>query len=126
MKRCWFGLGLLIFLLAGGLLVTWAMDASYRQLADKLEQAEGAALAEDWTGAEELLGSAREIWQEKWRFSAAFADHEPMEEIDGLFAQGKIYLRCRDPEALAAVCGELAQRTKAMGEAHWLTWWNLL
>ena len=36
MKRSWFGLGLLAVLLAGGLLVTWAMERIHEPVARDL------------------------------------------------------------------------------------------
>ena len=126
MKRCWFGLGLLILMLVGGLLVTRTMGGSHSRLAHQLEAVQESALAEDWDTAQALFQNAKAIWLDRWHFSAAFSDHEPMEEIDGLFAQAEVYLRCREKEALAATCGELAQMANAMGEAHALNWWNLL
>ena len=126
MKRCWFGLGLLILMLVGGLLVTRSMDRNYSRMSHQLAAAREAALAEEWNTVRALLEDAKDTWQARWHFSAAFSDHEPMEEIDGLFAQAEVYLKCREREALAATCGELAKMAEAMGEAHALNWWNLL
>ena len=126
MKRCWFGLGLLVVLLVLGLLVTGAMTRNHEDLAARLDTAAVAAEMEDWTEAARAFHDAREGWEKGWHFTAAFADHEPMEEIDGLFAQAEIYLRGQNPESLAAACIQLARMTEAMGEAHALNWWNLL
>lgn len=126
MKRCWFGLGLLVFLLIGGLLATRAMTLRHKAVAARLDTAAAAAEAENWAEAERQLGAARKQWEDDWHFTAAFADHEPMEEIDGLFAQSEVYLRSHDPEALAAVCTQLSRLTEAVGEAHALNWWNFL
>ena len=126
MKRCWFGLGLLVFLLVGGLLVTGAMTKNHEALSARLSRAATAAAAEDWAGAEAHFHAARQAWERDWHFSAAFADHEPMEDIDGLFAEAEVYLQSQDPEAMAAICAQLARLTEAMGEAHALNWWNLL
>lgn len=126
MKRCWFGLGLLVVLLALGLFFSCKMSADQQRIAHRLRDAREAAAAEDWDGAETLLGSAREEWQRRWHFTAAFADHEPMEEIDSLFAQGQVYLTSRNPEELASICAQLERSIQAVGDAHGLTWWNLL
>ena len=126
MKRCWFGAGLLVVLLIGGLLVTGRMTRDHEALSRCLHRAARAAEDGDWGRASEDLDKAQGDWQKNWHFSAAFADHEPMEEIDGLFAQAWVYLRRREPEALAAVCAQLAEMTRAMGEAHEPSWWNML
>ena len=126
MKRCWIGLGLLLVLLAGGLLVTWYMGSCHREIGAELEQAARYAQLGNWAEAADAAGDAYEDWQEEWRFSAAFADHEPMEEIDAMFAQLGTYLAARDAVSFSAVCRQLSSQLEAMGDAHGLTWWNLL
>lgn len=126
MKRCWFGGALLLVLLLGGLLVTGGMTRTHEAIAGELKQAARAAEEENWQLSAEKIRSAGDKWEKKWRFSAAFADHEPMEEIDGLFAQLEVYQHMQDPEALAAVCAQLSRLVEAIGEAHALNWWNLL
>ena len=126
MKRGWIGVGLLTVLLMGGLLVTRVMDKTHSEISEELERAARSAIAGDWEDAAEAAKDAFEEWQENWHFSAAFADHEPMEEIDALFAQLLPYLLDRDGVSFAAACRELARQIKAIGDAHGLNWWNLL
>ena len=109
MKRLWVGIILLLILLAGTMAVTVAMDHIYAPMVEALE-------AGDLEAAEERY------W--RWRdLTAAFADHGPMEEMDALFARAEI---CEDAQERKALCAELAQRAKAMSNAHSPTWWNLL
>lgn len=126
MKRGWIGLGLLLLLLAGSIAVTCTMDAQHTPMARDLESAADLALAGDWEKAAALAKKTKAEWENRWNLNAAFADHEPMEEIDGLFAQADVYARTREEISFAAVCAELAQRLEAMGDAHGLTWWNLM
>ena len=126
MKRGWFGLGLLVFLLLGGLLVTGYMDRGHREISRELEQAAAHALAGDWEEALEEARDAREDWEEGWHFSAAFADHEPMENIDSQLSQLSSLASARDEVTFAALCAQLSRQMEAMGEAHSLNWWNLL
>ena len=126
MKRCWFGFALLLILLAGGLLATRGMEKIHGALSQTLETAAEAALREDWHGAQAAFEKARAEWEKWWHFSAALADHEPMEEINSLFAQLEVYAESRDAQNFAAVCALLAENLEALGEAHSLTWWNLL
>lgn len=126
MKRGWIGLGLLVVLLAAGLLVTWHMRSSHREIAQDLEQAARYAMAGSWEEAEDNAQDAFDDWQDRWHFSAAFADHEPMEAIDAQFAQLDTYLTARDSVSFAAVCRELARQVEDMGDAHGLNWRNLL
>ena len=126
MTRGWIGAGLLAALLTIGLLVTWFMGRTHSEISEELELAAQFAMAGDWEEAAESAGDAYEDWQDKWHFSAAFADHEPMEEIDALFAQLLPYLQDKDSVSFAAACRELARQVDAIGDAHGLNWWNLL
>lgn len=109
MKRLWVGILLLLVLLAGTMAVTVAMDRIYAPMVEALE-------AGDLEAAAERYGRWRDL-------TAAFADHGPMEEMDALFARAKI---CEDAQERKALCAELAQRARAMSNAHSPTWWNLL
>lgn len=126
MKRSKFGAVLLVFLLATGIFISWSMKRCHTPISQDLEQAAQAALAEDWAEAAALTDRASAGWQQCWRFSAALADHEPMEEIDSMFAELEVYLQAKDSECTAAVCAELARRVEDMSDAHRLNWWNLL
>lgn len=126
MKRGWIGLGLLVVLLVIGLLVTWHMGKSHAGMAADLDRAAGYALMENWEQATFYAQKAKNDWEKGWRFSAAFADHEPMENIDSLLAQLLTYASARDEISFAAVCAQLARQIDAVGDAHGLTWWNLL
>lgn len=126
MKRGWIGFGLLALLLTGGLLVTWRMDRCHSAISKDLEQAVQYAIDEDWQMAAALTDKAHSDWDSAWGFSAAFADHGPMEEINGLFAELKVYEKIRKETDFAATCAELAEKISAMGDAHGLMWWNLL
>ena len=126
MKRIWLGIGLLAGLLAMGLLVTEHMEDTHLAVSRELERASRLALAEDWTGAERAMGKARGLWEKKRHFTAAFADHEPMDGIDALFAELKIYAAARDGEAYGAGAANLARQLEALGSSHSLNWWNLL
>ncbi len=126
MNRSKIGAWLLLALLVLGAVSAWGMGRFSRPIQNQVAQAGEAALAGDWEKAETLACQARSRWEKYRDFCAALADHEPMENIDGLFAQLEVYRQIRDGENFATVCAQLSQDTKAIGEAHSLTWWNLL
>lgn len=126
MKRSKFGLGLLLILLALGILSTWAMGKSTDPITETVRQAGEAGLRSDWAVAEEKIGEAKAQWEKRYPLCASLTDHEPMEEINSLFAQLAVYGESRDARNFAAVCALLAENIEAMGEAHNLKWWNLL
>lgn len=126
MGRLWLGVMLLILLLLLGLWVSAATADIHRPLAESLRQAGEAALSGDWEAAQARAQDAYTRWERTWQLTASIADHTPMDEIDGLFAQLPVYARMREAEDFSATCAELSRRVRAMGDAHSLTWWNLL
>lgn len=126
MKRLWIGIIVLAVLLILGGAVSWAMDAIHISMAENLQQAAEAAMAEDWGAALQCAEKARESWKDHQHFVAAFADHTPMDELEGLFAELEIYAQAREQAHFAATCAHLAQLAQAMAESHSPTWWNFL
>ena len=85
MKRCWFGAGLLVFLLIAGLTVSIAMGNFQKELALEVAQCAEMALS-DRAAAKEMLDQAKAKWQKLRPLAAGLADHDPMNEADALFA----------------------------------------
>ena len=126
MNRFWLGIGILAIFLGLGLWTSRTMDDLHTQLSETLELA-----AEELRTGETEKGFARaqqaqEKWQQQWHGVAAAADHAPMDEIDGLFAQMQIYGKAGAAIDAAACCARLSKLVAAVGEAHSLNWWNLL
>lgn len=126
MRRLWIGVALLVVLLIFGLWTAFVMDSIHQPIGTLLEQAASAALQNDWPLASELCQEAKSQWERRWFITAAVADHTPMDEIDGLFARLPILSEERETADFAATCAQLAKLTQAMGNAHSLSWWNLL
>lgn len=126
MKRFWIGITLLAVLLVGGVLLRHRMDRVHLEAAQLLQQAQTAALQMDWPQAQAFAEEARQQWQRYHRFTAAFADHTPMEEIDGLFAELEIFSQQQEMPHFAAICAHLATLCRSMGESHHVAWWHLL
>lgn len=126
MKRFWIGISILAVLLVSGWLSQKGMVAVHRPIADDLEQAAQAALEEDWETALPLAAHAHARWKKYHHFTAAFADHNPMDDLDGLFAELEIFGYEREMPHFAAVCLHLHQLADSMAESHGINWWNLL
>ena len=124
MKRFIIGLTLLGALLAGSLGLGARMERLYRPVARNLEQAVRLSAEGATEEAAEALARAKELWDQGWRFMAAFADHEPMEEVDDLFGAASAY--SPDSVEFGAYCAQLLQRTAAVIRNQTLSWWNLL
>lgn len=126
MRRSWIGLGMLLVLLVIALLVTWGMNRIHEPISRELALAADRALGGQWEEARSLASSAGGKW-EKWaHFRGCFADHSPMEEVDAEFARLEAYSAAGEESEFAASCAELSRKVKAMGEAHGLSWWNVL
>lgn len=125
MKRLWLGAAVLL-LLALGATVTLRMTRIHLSLGQELAAAAGYADRGQWDEADESLRRALSGWQRQYRLTAAITDHGPMEQIDARFATLRVYGRLRDREAFCACCAGLEAMVTAMGEAHCLSWWNLL
>lgn len=126
MKRFWIGICLLVGLLAVTVGISVHMNRVHMPMAQQLRQAAEAALQEDWQQAAVLADRARQSWEKNWHCTAVFADHTPMDEMDGLFAELKVYGRVREKEHFAATCDRLAKLAEAMADSHHPGWWNLL
>ena len=126
MKRCWFGAGLLIVLLAATLSVTWGMDKIHEPIAADLNQAAECAELGDWRNAENFSRRAEESWNKWEHFRACFADHTPTEEVGAELAAMDTARQERETTDFAASCARAAKMVQAVGDAHALCWWNLL
>ena len=125
MKRSWIGFALLMTMLLGGILVTQKMGRIHDPIEKQLQQAAQCALDSNWEQAEFLFQQAEDSWETMEHFRSCFADHNPVEEIDGNFEMLEVFCSTRERIAFAGGCRELARKVAAVGEAHELVWWNL-
>lgn len=126
MWRVWFGTALLLTLLSLCLFVTGYCGNAYKPVSGDLDAAAVAAMAGDTAGALAAARHSRQQWDAMWHKTAAFTDHEPMDEIDSLYAQLETYGELGETGQMASVCTRLSQLVHAIGEAQQLTWWNFL
>jgi len=126
MGRFLLGIGILVLFLFFGLWVGNTMEDVHQSISQTLDNAAACSLNGDLTEGIALAGKAQQQWQSQWHRTASVADHAPMDEIDGLFAQLEVYGRTGMYADFATYCARLSRLVSAMGEAHSLTWWNLL
>ena len=126
MKRSWLGFGLLILLLGAGILGTWAMDEVHAPVCGDLDAASRAALSGNWPKAAYHTALARQGW-EKWALlRSGMTGHDPVEEVEALFAVLEVYGTGREKLAFGALAREIAEKIEAIGDAHSLVWKNFL
>lgn len=126
MKRLWIGVGLLVFFLVMGILLTLSFHRIHAPLSQTLDTASQEAIAGNWETAQSLAATARDRWEKYRKFTAAVADHEPLEEMDALFDQLEHYAVLGWEGEFAALCTQLSSMAAAMEESQALTWWTLL
>ena len=120
------GMVLLAVLFLTGLLVSWDMGRTHTAISGYLEDAAWFALSGNWKNAREAASAAEHNWESHRNLSSLLADHTPMEEIDALFAEINICSVARNAGDFAASCNYLSRKVEAMGEAHRLSWQNIL
>ena len=123
MGRFLFGVGLMLCLLGIGLACAWSIERAQAPILQVLEQAADTA---DPVQAAALLDQAWQAWNKNWCGTAALTDHEPMDEIDSLFAQTKAYVQAGQMADFSAFCLRLSALIQASAEGHAPTWWNFL
>ena len=126
MKRCWFGLGLLVVLLGVSLAVSWGMDAVHRPIAGELRRAAICAQAEASEQAQAEFRKAQTDWERWAHFRGCFADHTPTEAVDQELAAAGSSATLEEWPDFAASCARASKMVEAIGAAHAFNWWNLL
>ena len=123
MRRFWIGIALLSLLLTVSIVVSVVMPRLHDPIYRLLDE---AAQCEDWSQAQALTEDAHRRWLRCRRFTAAVADHMPMETIDTGFAQTLAFLQQQEWAEYSAACAALARSVQAMAESHSMLWWNFL
>ena len=113
------GIGILIFFLAGGLLSSRFMERTCTPISKLLNQA-----AENTDP--KLAQKAKNLWDSCHHGIATLADHTPMDEVDGLFRELRIYGRLQEMPHFTALCAHIQECIQSFRESHQLSWWNLL
>ena len=119
MNRVVIGVVLLAALLAAALFSAWQMGNIQQPIADRMEEASRQSLRGE-SAAAETAARAEAAWHSSRVFTAALADHQPMEDIEGLFARLHAY-ETEDRSEYAALCAEIARRIRAVAEAQELS-----
>ena len=121
MKRCWYGGGLLLVLLAAGLFLSLYLGFFYRDLGETMLQT-ATLSGEDRDGAQQKAAQALEKWERRAFLTAVLCDHAPMEAIEENF---RLLVPHAEQEDFRETCLRLSSQLKALGEGQLLSWENL-
>ena len=124
--RSWLGIGLLAALLLFGFGAGYIIESFHSPTAQYLEKAAEAAQNDDGHRAAALLKRAEDRWQRYRHRTAALTDHNPMDQIEDLFAETGTLAQLGQWQTVAARCRQLAAAVDSVCQDQQLTWWNLL
>ncbi len=125
MKRIWFGVVLLILMLVLGLISSTFMKKTWLKQSENLNRAAMLASDGDWVNARNLLAEAQAEWEKKQLLLAVLCQHEPIEQIDGLFAQLGVFSESRRTASFSSTCVFLSKLIDSLGRSHNLNLKNL-
>lgn len=126
MKRLWIGIGVLAVMLAAGIWLTLLFARIHAPMSRDMEQASDAALSGDWEKATALAENARADWEQYRSLIAASADHEPLEQMEYLLDQLRVYARVQNAAHFSALCVRIARLADAMLDSQQISWWSIL
>ena len=126
MNRLWIGIGLLVILLGMGLGLLWGSHVFFTEFSENVEQAGHLAMSGNWQAAGQKVAKSKAQWDRFHNFWSAFTDHEPMEQMENLFAQLELYQSQQMEIDFSAVCRSLSHMARAIQESHGVKWWSIL
>lgn len=115
MKRCVFGVSLLILLLFLCFGVQKLSARAPEEIADLLSEAGQSALKGDWDAVQAQTAAGRRIWYRTRPLQTWLRHEELLQEIDTLFSQLEVLIPARQGWACAQVCMSIRARTAALG-----------
>lgn len=125
-RRLILGITLLVLVLAFAIGTGIGMRAIHAPAETALTQAAQLALAGDMEQAVPLAMEAYGRWQKYRGITAAFADHNPMDDTERLFREMLVYAEAGEAPHFAACCTQLSAMLKATYETHGFSLKNIL
>ena len=125
-RRFILGLTILILVLAFAIGTAIGMKAIHAPGEAALTEAAQLALAGNMEQAVPLAREAYDRWQKYKGITAAFADHNPMDDTERLFREMLVYAESGEKPHFAACCSELSAMLKATYETHGFSLKNIL
>ena len=125
-RRFLLGLTILILVLAFAIGTAVGIKAIHAPSEAALTQAARLAMADDMEQASRLARNAYNRWQKYRNVTAAFADHNPMDDTERLFREMLVYADTEEIPHFAACCTQLSAMLKAIYETHGFSLKNIL
>ena len=125
-RRFMLGLVILILVLGFAIATAAGMKAIHKPSEAALNRAVELALNDDMEQAIPLAREAYDRWQKYRGITAAFADHNPMDDTERLFREMLVYAQTDEVPHFAACCTQLSAMLKAIYETHSFSLKNIL
>ena len=125
-RRFLLGLAILLLVLVFAIGTGVGMKAIHARGEAALTQAAQYALAGNMEQAVPLAREAYDRWQKYRGITAAFADHNPMDDTERLFREMLVYAETGEDPHFAACCSQLSAMLKATYETHGFSLKNIL
>jgi len=125
-RRFILGLAILLLVLAFAIGTGIGMKAIHAPAEAALTQAARLSLDGDMEEAVSLASDAYDRWQKYRGITAAFADHNPMDDTERLFREMLVYAEENEVPHFAACCTQLSAMLKATYETHGFSLKNIL
>ena len=126
MRRCYLGAVVLAALLLLGIFSSRWMENHHRSLAEQLLSAADAAEAGEWEEFLRLTSGAEGDWHRNRGLTAVLADHQYLEQAEGLLGQLPSAAKRREAAECARLCRDTAHIFRVLAEDQKLKWENLL
>lgn len=96
MKRVYISLALIGLICAGGIWNIHNLRTLTQELSDLLQQAETAAIVDDWSQATELTQKAFDLWEENQLYVHIAMHHSAIEDVETSFEAAKAFIRWKE------------------------------
>ena len=107
-------------------LLTNSMEVDFDPAQTSVEEICRAVASGDMEQAVPLAQDAYTRWQKYRSITAAFADHNPMDDTERLFREMMVYAETDEVPHFAACCTQLSAMLKATYETHGFSLKNIL
>lgn len=125
-RRFYLGLGILVLFLGLGLFVSFGLARIHEPVSETFSRAAREALDGNLSEGISLARQAESRWQKYQKATASVADHTPMDEIESLLAEMKVFAEAEDGTHFAACCAQLSRMVQSVADAHDPGWENIL
>ena len=125
-RRLILGIVLLALVLAFAVATGIGMRIIHQPAEEALTEAARLAMENQMEEGVLLAQSAYHRWQKFRDVTAAFADHNPMDDTERLFREMLVYAEAKEVPHFAACCTQLSAMLKATYETHGFSLKNIL